>query len=413
MGRLLILSKVPRVGSAVSRRFGLAAAATVAWFGLAVPTWASGILPAAISTIGNASGGAVVAKPPSPAEALYANPAGLSRFEDTTISGGMALMLGYQDIDATVPDQYKVDNLLFAQAPDLGLVVAGHGRWRYGIGAHGNAGSSFDFDANSGVDSFFAELQVFGTPAAIAYQLSDSVSVGAAVVPLYGMLTSRYTIPSPQGGLRLSYHLKGPGIQGLFGVTWQVDPRWVLGASWRTPGRIWLDDRMTVVGLGRQNVDLTVKMPAQLAAGVTREIGKRASLSATIRWIDADDFGDSIIEFEGLPEANTAIVPDATDEWRFALAGSYRWLQNLEVFSSVSYATRIVGNRGVSPLLYDGEDTRIGLGLAWSLGKWRLEAMAGHQFVTRRDVPPSDALVLPGRYKSGGDILQFGFQRRL
>jgi len=411
--RFVIGSRAPRARSVIISWRSLAMLAVLVCSARPSLIWASGILPAAISTIGNASGGAVVAEPPSPAEALYANPAGLSGFEQTTLSGGLALMFASQDIEATAPAGYRESDSLFAQAPDLGLVVAGHGRWSYGLGAHGNAGSSFDFGADSGVDSFFAELQVFGAPLGLAYQLSDTISLGAAVVPLYGMLTSRYTLPSPQGGQRFSYHLKGPGLQGLFGVTWRVDSRWLLGASWRTPGRIWMDDRMTVSGLGRQDVDLTIKMPAQLSAGVTHKLSARTHISAAIRWTDADDFGNSIIAFERTPAADTPLVPDAADEWRFALAGSYRCSDHLELFSSVSYASRIVGNRGVSPLLYDGEDTRIGLGLAWSLERWRLEMMVGHQLESRRDVAPPDALVLPGRYTTGGNIVQIGFQRRL
>ena len=68
-----------------------------------------------------------------------------------------------------------------------------------------------------------------------------------------------------------------------------------------------------------------------------------------------------------------------------------------------------MGNKGVSPLLFDTEDIKLGGGFSYRFDGWAVHAMGGHAFKAKRTVPPDDALILPGEYTADGPIFMIGF----
>jgi hypothetical protein len=163
-------------------------------------------------------------------------------------------------------------------------------------------------------------------------------------------------------------------------------------------------DGSTPVGGQRRDVDLTVTVPTQITLGLQRRMG-RLELGSSARWTDATMLGDSSIKFAGnvFP-----FVPAARDEWKFALGGIYRCTETFSLLAGTTYASRIVGNRGVSPLLFDGEDIKVAGGFLVRRGAWSFQATGGQQFADRREIPPGEALIIPGRYRAEGTIAMLG-----
>ena len=64
-----------------------------------------------------------------------------------------------------------------------------------------------------------------------------------------------------------------------------------------------------------------------------------------------------------------------------------------------------MGNRGVTPLSYDGDDTRLYAGSGWKIDRWSLDLGAVYKFPDNRDVGRADAAMLPGRYRTGSAVL--------
>jgi len=100
-------------------------------------------------------------------------------------------------------------------------------------------------------------------PFAVAYRLNDTLYVGGEVIALFGHMRNRYTL----GGSLFKYTLRGPGVQGMFGLTWKPYERWSLGLGVRTPGRIWMDGSTAVPAMVRRDVDLALEMPTQVSLG--------------------------------------------------------------------------------------------------------------------------------------------------
>jgi long-subunit fatty acid transport protein len=371
------------------------------------PAYASMLLAPAVGCADNATNGSEVAVPTTPESALFTNPAGLIAFERQTHSASFGVVFPSAEVDSDLAGYNRSDDRA-AFVPSFGSSIPLRPRWRFAIGMYGTTGTTFDFEAEPpGVPTdFLSDVAVGGAPIALAYELTPRVWIGAELVPLFGYLRNRYTLldPSTSGALPVHYTLRGPGIQAMVGTTWRPSDDWSLGLSVRTPGMIWLDGSTLIAG-ERRDVDLNLKMPTVVWGGATRHVGDRLDISASVRWTDSSVFGESKIEFASF---DIPFVADAQDEWRFALGATYGLTDRVKLRAGTSYASRIVGNKGVSPLLFDTEDVKISGGGGYEIGPWTIDFFAGYAFKGKRHVAPDDALILPGTYEASGPIVMFG-----
>lgn len=390
----------------------VAAAALVLFAVLLLPgsAAASGLLAPAIGPADDATAGTRIADPPTPSAAMFSNPAGLARFPTTTVSGSMGLGYGRMEVEASRPAGYEDTNDVFLGIPDFGLSVPWGERGHVGFGFYGTTGSTFEFegDAARGLDDFSSETILVAVPIGAAYRVTDALSVGAQVEPLFGQLRTHFSVP----GLRFRYRVNGFGVQGAVGASLRPSERWAVGVSVRTPGMIWMDGSMPVPGVGRQDVGVDLEMPAQVFLGATWQATPGLALSGSVRFTDASSLGDSTIEYELTPQANVGFVPDGKDEWRFALGAEQALVDAWVLRGGVSYASRIVGSRGVSPLVFDGEDVKLTVGVGKEIGAFTIDAVAGWAFPFERRISPASALVLPGVYRGMGGILALGLTYR-
>ncbi len=369
-----------------------------------------------MSTVGagdTATNGTDIAEPVGPSGALFSNPAGLAVFDRTTAAGSFGVGFGQEQIRALGNPAYRPKRRILTTIPDAAVAVPADERLTLGAGVSGSVGTMFNFnpDPGAGVTAdFFSEVTIVNLPLAASYRIGPRLWVGAELTPLFGYFRAHY--PTPVVPVRFT--LRGPGIQSMVGLTWRPAPDWSLGLGLRSPGMVWMRGSMPAPGAKRQDVRLDLEVPAQISLGVTKRFGRRLSVSVAGRWTDSSSLGRSDVEFEATPAIDTPFVPDALDEWRAAVGCRYRWSEALELRAGYAHATRIVGNRGISPLLFDAQDDRLGGGLAWTRGSWTVEAMVGYWFLRSRQVGPQEALILPGRYRfGGGGIVMLGLVHRI
>ncbi len=379
------------------------------WF-FASPGTASQLLVSSTSARDTALSGSTVAEPRTPSAAMFSNPAGLALFDTMTVDGSAAFAFANPRMDVSAPSTYDETSSVFVSSPAMGLALPRRSSWHFGFAMYGTVGNKFDFgaDPSEGVpDDFLSEAGVFTFGAGVAYRFSDRLSVGAAITPLFGLLHNRYTL----GGLRFKYRLNGPGIQGMLGLRWEPRPGLAVGLGVRTPGKVWMDGDMPLAG-SSQDVDLELKMPTQVFAGVSKHFGERIIVSLAGRWTDSSSFGNSTIEFEVTEAADAPFVPSAKDEWLVSAGLEYIWNEFLTLRLGVGHANAIVGDKGVSPLVFDTQDTRVGVGFSLNLDPWSVDFMAGHAFRGSRDIGADEALILPGRYSIDGQIAMIGITWR-
>jgi long-chain fatty acid transport protein len=348
-----------------------------------------------------------VAEPKTPSAAMFANPAGLTLFNETTVDVSSGFPIVHTKVDASSPSTYEETDSFVVWSPAIGIAVPRKSSWHYGFATYGSVGNKFDFDSDpaAGVENrFFSEAGIFTSGAGLAYRFSDRLSVGAALTPLFGLLRMRYTV----AGLPFKFKLTGPGIQGMFGLRWEPRDGLAVGLGVRTPGRVWMDGSTPFAG-GSQDVDLDLDMPAQVFFGITQHLGEHTIVSIAGRWSDTSSFGDSLIEFERTPAASLPFVPGAKDDWLFSVGVEYVWNDVLTLRVGAGHAKAIVGEEGVSPLLFDAEDYRVAVGFGLNFDRWSLDLMAGHAFRGSRHIAADEALIFPGRYSLDGQIVLIGF----
>ena len=407
--RLLRSQPRPTQLGACPRLLFFVAALTI----IARPCIASGLLVWGPSASDTALSGSTVAEPKTPTGAMFSNPAALVLFGETTADFSTAYALGKSRVDASTPPDYDERHSFPVWAPAIGLAVpverSGHS-FHFGFALYGSVGNNFEFDADpeAGVENrFFSEAGVFTGGVGMAYRFSERLSVGAAITPLYGLSRARYTL----GGLRFKYKLTGPGIQGILGLRWEPCDGLALGLGIRTPGKVWMDGSMRL-GDRRQDVDLELRMPTQVFAGVTKHFGDRVIGSLAVRWSDTSSFGDSMVEFEVTDAADSPFVPRAKDEWMVSAGVEYHLNDILTLRVGAGHANAIVGEKGVSPLLFDTEDTRVSIGFGLNFDHWSLDFMVGHAFKSSRNIGDDEALIFPGRYTGGGELAMIGVSWR-
>jgi long-subunit fatty acid transport protein len=370
------------------------------------PAAASSLLAPAVGAADSGTAGTRVADPATPSAALFENPAGLTAFDTFTQGGGLGLGYGRGKIEASTPAGFNDTTTMWPLIPDFGLSIPYHDRWRFAVGTYGSTGSRFDFgpDPATGVPSFFSETIVMAVPLGVAYRLNDKLSVGAEVQPLFGQLRTHF----PGGGIEFRYKINGPGVQGMVGATVRPNDQWAFGLGVRTPGMIWMTGSMPVPGAGRQDVHSDLEMPTQVFLGATWRGLPRLALSGAVRFTDASTLGRSEIEYDLTPQANSGFVPYARDEWKFGLAAEYAIREQTLLRLGASWASHIVGSKGVSPLVFDDDDAKISVGVGQHFNHCALDLTAGYALPAERHISPASALVLPGAYSMEGAVVMLG-----
>jgi long-subunit fatty acid transport protein len=405
--RAILSSSCPFVRRGALRAAGLLLAA-----GLSAPgaSEASQLLAPAVGAPDSAMNGATVATPITPSAAAFSNPAGITAMDPGTMSFALGVPVGHSEVQARAPHGYDTTSDFIGYAPDGGVVYATESGLRWGFAGYGSLGAVFDSDADPTVgvnDDFLSAQSVTNLALMVAMPVGDKLSFGVALQGLYGQAKLRYT-----AGIPFTYTVRGPGVQAIAGLRYQLTERVALGLSYRTPGMIWARGD-SPLGEGSQDVDLNLDMPAQLFAGVNTVVTDRIDVGVYTRWTDASAFNDSVFHFEKTPAANVHYMGGATDEVRFGLGAGYRLTETLTIRASFGYADAIVPDRSVSPLLIDSNEWKVGGGLSWAVKGWIVDFTFGESPETERDISGSEAQIFPGNYTMSGQIYMLGFRTTL
>ncbi len=400
-----------RAPGSMVRVWCLRVGATVVAVFAASSVFASQLVVPAVGMPDNMLGGATVGKPLTPSAAAFSNPAGLTLFHDKEISSSASLLIAHASMDASAPAGYEGDRDTYGFGPEFGMAFDGPGGWHFGIASYGSVGSSFkgQADPSVGVTSdFYSELSVANLALVAAHEVTDKLSVGVSVSALLGWTRLRYTSDIPY-----YYSLVGPGVQAIVGARYEVNDDLSVGVGVRLPGKLWAEGDMRKPDGENQNVSLGIKMPAQVFLGANFEATPRLSLGVYGRWTDTSSFGDSYFRFSDTPQGDVPLVPDANDEWRIGGGFLYALTERFKVAVSAGYADAVVGDRGVSPLLIDSAEVKVGAGVSYAFDSFTLDFLAGHDFGEVRHISSSEASIFPGRYRLSGQIVSIGFRMTL
>jgi len=355
--------------------------------------------------------GATVARPRTASSAAFSNPAGLTLFHDKEASSSLAMPIMHSSVEATAPEGYENERFGAGFAPEFGIAFDGPGGWHFGVATYGSVGSSFKSEAEPAVgvtSDFYSELSVANIAVIVARDLTDKLSVGASVSALVGWTRLRYTTDIPY-----AYALAGPGVQAIVGARYQATEALAFGLGVRLPGKVWADGDMHLPDGTGEDVDLEIDMPAQIFVGTNVAVTKSVSIDLYGRWTDTSSFGDSWFRFDKTPQGDMPLVPHANDEFRIGAGVEYAMTRRVTVGFGIGYADSIIGDKGMSPLLFDSAELKAGVGFSYAFDRFTIDMMVGNDFKGERHVKPEDALVFPGRYDLSGHVVAIGLRTTL
>ncbi len=220
----------------------VAAVAGVLLLGAAQALMAAGFYLTEVGTPGSL-GTAGVANPTNNrgAESVWTNPAGMTGIDRRTVDGGMTLALPKIEFSPSVATKGGSDGGnagVIAPIPGTFYVHPLGEKWRIGFSLSAPLGGGLDYGDSFAGRYSVSKVQIMGAAlsSALAYRVNDRFSIGGGASFIYTTLEQDIALnqgPLPDGKISID-DADDFGVQGYFGLTWQMTERVLLGAVYRT-----------------------------------------------------------------------------------------------------------------------------------------------------------------------------------
>ena len=291
------------------------------------------------------------------ASTVFTNPAGMTRLDGSQLVLGVQLLYG--DVTFSIDEGTST-----ALGSDDGGVAIG---WfpggglfyshtlspsvKVGVAATGNFGLTLKYDDEWVGRYYVQEGTMIGMSLvpAIAVKVSPTVSLGASVNAMYGMLHDQVAVNNLVGADgELTLKTSQWGFGGNLGLLWEPGPRTRLGLVWNSELELDFSDRPEWEGLSPAletlldsrglldaPVDVGITLPQGVNVSVYQQVTDRWALLASAGWQEWSTFGQVEVGMQsGDPISLTADL-EFKDTWHAAAGAQCRlsepWLLNFGI----------------------------------------------------------------------------------
>ena len=241
-----------------------------------------------------ARGNAFVATADS-AAAVHYNPAGLTQLSKPEVQVGIySIVLGN---DATVAGQSTEAKNELQAAPHLYYAQPYNDRLSFGFGLNSPFGLGTDWGRSNNFSPVVTEARLLfasGT-SAVAYKLTDQLSLGASVSVNYADLTLEQGLGAPESYLRF----KGDdiGFSGAFGARWQPSEQHAFGLIYSSKSTFNLSGKtQSNLPISDSSSQLDFMTPARIAGGYSYRPAPGWNIEANVEWLDWDSLNSLTLE---------------------------------------------------------------------------------------------------------------------
>jgi len=339
------------------------------------------------------------------ASTVFTNPAGMTRLDGTQFlaSGQIDYAnLNFSIAPGTSP-ALGVEDGGRAFGSD-GWFLGGGGFFSYslsrdlklGFAMTGNFGAPLEYDNNWAGRYYVQEATMIGMSfvPAMAYRVTENLSLGLSVTAMYGKYTNQVAINNVapgfgDGQLKLDDNTWGWGVN--LGLLYEFTPETRIGLTWNSqvnldfsapaefsglaPG---LATLLNNRGLLNASIDVGIKVPQQAMGSIFHQVNDRWALLGSVGWQQWSQFGQLELGIDDTtnPTSTTKSI-DFRNTWHFAGGAQYRisdpWLLNF----GMAYDTGPQSGGNVSPLLPVGWQWRFGTGVQQQVSKTFFWGIAG------------------------------------
>ena len=256
--------------------------------------WAAGYYLPNQDAFATARGNAFVATADS-AAAVHYNPAGLTQLSKPEVQVGVySIVLGN---DATVAGQSTEAKNELQAAPHLYYAQPYNDRLSFGFGLNSPFGLGTDWGRSNNFSPVVTEARLLfasGT-SAVAYKLTDQLSLGASVSVNYADLTLEQGLGAPESYLRF----KGDdiGFSGAFGARWQPSEQHAFGLIYSSKSTFNLSGKtQSNLPISDSSSQLDFMTPARIAGGYSYRPAPGWNIEANVEWLDWDSLNSLTLE---------------------------------------------------------------------------------------------------------------------
>jgi long-chain fatty acid transport protein len=312
---------------------------------------------------------------------VFTNPAGMTRFKKSTYLAGVTPLYINAPFDS--------DENTTASGPDKGVyeflsggafaaILPVTDKLRLGISAQNYFGLALEWD-DDWVGRYEATQLALIAPQlqpTVAYKVNNWLSLGAGAGLTLGVLADEAKVnnldPSLGDG-RLKYDDTDFAVQGNFGVMIEPSDRTRIGLRYLTETELDFKSRIYMSGVGPAiadatkgtgNVDLDMKMPQSLMAGIFHQVNDQWAVLGSVGWDDWSRFGRVRVKVTAAG-INRIVDEDFDDVWHFGVGTQYQYTPKLMLTAGFSYDTSMADSDTRPITLPLGPMYRYGLGFKY------------------------------------------------
>jgi long-chain fatty acid transport protein len=318
------------------------------------------------------------------AATVLTNPAGMTHLGGTQILGGLQALYGNVPFEVDAGTSSALGStggnpvgwfpgggafLTRRLSPDLAV----------GLAVTGDFGLAEEYDDGWAGRYYIQQAAVIGVSVlpAVAYRLGESVSVGAAVNAMYGVLKDQVAvnnITGPDGQLKLDDTAWGYGVN--LGLLYDSGAGTRAGLTYTSPVSLGfaapaefsnLADGLASVlasrGLLDAQVDLGLHVPQTVMLSGYREVSPSTAVLGSFGWQQWSDFGRVDVGVDSNDPVALTTESTFDDTWHGALGLQRTMAETWRVDLGVGYDSGFQRNGNISPALPANSAWRFGLGV--------------------------------------------------
>ena len=325
---------------------------------------------------GIARGNAFVATADNPS-AIYYNPAGITQLE------GQQLSLGLYNISTDVDYSGALGKAETKRAvqvvPQLHFVYSPEDSpWSYGLGVYAPFGLGIDYGDDNPFNTLAQEgsLAYVSVAPTIAYQLSNSLSVGGSITINYSNIEFHRALTSVTD--RFSFEGDDLDIGLNWGLLWQPHPQWSFGLNYKLETEMNYDGRSRANAvfspdLSWRDTSASLVFPQNIDLGVSYRPNKDWNIEFNIDWTDWDAVNVTTLSGTALGDVDFPFNYESSFMYEF---GVTRYLSDgYYVSGGYIFSENSVPDATFSPLNPDANLHLLSVGvgrktdtLSWALG---------------------------------------------
>jgi long-chain fatty acid transport protein len=340
------------------------------------------------------------------AATVFTNPAGMTRLQKSELLVGaqpLYLHVDFSPDSKTTTSGKDGDASTWLPAGGMYYVHNLNPRLKIGASAVGYFGLGLDYE-DDWVGRYYVQevkLQALGVQPAVAYRVTDWLSLGAGVVALYGVLDEKAAVNNigpNQGDGKLKIEDSDWTYQVNLGVL--VEPRkgTRFGLTYLSEGDLEFKDKPEFSNLGaaletllRANgvydaeIEVEFTMPRALMFSAYHELSDRLALMGNLGWQDWSQFGKVGVSVTSEDTSDLTVDRNYKDTWHVALGAQYRVATPWLLTAGISYDSSMMDDEDRTPDLPLGESWRFGLGARYDWSE-NLAFGTGYTFLWSGDL---------------------------